>query len=305
MGATATGKTALAVDLVQRFPFDIISVDSAQIYRGMDIGTGKPDADTLRIAPHRLIDIRDPAQAYSASEFREDAVREIDKVRESGRVPLLVGGTMLYFKLLRDGLASMPAADAAVRSKIEAVADADGWHKVHEQLARVDPVSAARIHPNDPQRLQRALEVFLVSGRPLSSFHQQPVHQTDSGKSSLIFHFFALQAPSREVLHHRIADRFRQMLADGLVEEVDTLYRRGDLSLSLPSMRSVGYRQVWRYLSGEMRYDAMVERGIIATRQLAKRQLTWLRSWDSVQDLYGTLPQTSDEVLNFMRSISI
>ncbi|TFH75085.1 tRNA (adenosine(37)-N6)-dimethylallyltransferase MiaA [Gammaproteobacteria bacterium LSUCC0112] len=281
MGPTASGKTALAIELVQRFPLEIISVDSAQIYKSMDIGTGKPDAETLRRAPHRLINFLDPAERYSAARFCEDARREMADIRASGKVPLLVGGTMLYFKALRDGLADMPAADEQVRADILALANAEGWPAVHAELASVDPKAALRIHPNDPQRLQRALEVFRVSGRSLSDW--QALQATEaSGNDSL--RFLSIQPVDRNVLHSRIAKRFYQMLDDGLVAEVERLYARGDLQPELPSIRSVGYRQVWQYLSHEFGYDAMVERGIIATRQLAKRQITWLRSWSALHN---------------------
>lgn len=281
MGPTASGKTALAIELVQRLPLEIVSVDSAQIYKTMDIGTGKPDAKTLTLAPHRLIDFLDPLESYSAARFCEDARREMADIRASGKVPLLVGGTMLYFKALRDGLASMPAADEQVRADILSRANAGGWAAIHAELAVVDPVAAARIHPNDPQRLQRALEVFLVSGRSLSDWQAMQSPLPDGGDA---FVFLSIQPVDRSVLHRRIERRFRQMLEDGLVGEVEALYARGDLGPELPSVRSVGYRQVWQYLSQEIGYDGMVERGIIATRQLAKRQITWLRSWPSLQN---------------------
>ena len=281
MGPTASGKTALAIELVQRLPLEIISVDSAQIYKTMDIGTGKPDAKTLTLAPHRLIDFLDPLESYSAARFCEDARREMADIRASGKVPLLVGGTMLYFKALRDGLASMPAAHEQVRADILSRATAGGWAAIHAELAAVDPVAAARIHPNDPQRLQRALEVFLVSGRSLTDWQATQSPLPDGGDA---FVFLSIQPVDRSVLHQRIERRFRQMLEDGLVGEVEALYARGDLGPELPSVRSVGYRQVWQYLSQEIGYDGMVERGIIATRQLAKRQITWLRSWPSLQN---------------------
>ncbi len=332
LGPTAAGKTALAVELLQRRRFQIVSVDSAQIYRGMDIGTGKPDADTLISAAHRMIDIRDPAEAYSASEFRRDVQSHIDEILQQGDIPLLVGGTMLYFKVLRDGLADMPHADAQVRSKIEALAAREGWASVHEQLAQVDPQSAARIHPNDPQRLQRALEVFLVSGKTMTELHAQEkcakakLSNKKSGRDSVAMkaavdvngpdqslrhnlHFFALQVQDRQLLHARIEQRFMQMLEDGLVAEVEALYRREDLSLRLPSIKSVGYRQVWQYLAGDLNYDSMVGKSIIATRQLAKRQLTWLRSWKNLHLLDAppgkNTAKSIDCVLNYMDSISI
>ncbi len=281
MGPTASGKTALAIELVQRLPLEIVSVDSAQIYKTMDIGTGKPDAKTLTLAPHRLIDFLDPLESYSAARFCEDARREMADIRAAGKVPLLVGGTMLYFKALRDGLASMPAADERVRADILNQASAEGWAAIHTELAAVDPIAASRIHPNDPQRLQRALEVFRVSGRSLSDWQAMQSPLPDGGDA---FVFLSIQPADRSVLHHRIERRFRQMLEDGLVGEVEALYARGDLGPELPSVRSVGYRQVWQYLSQEVGFDGMVERGIIATRQLAKRQITWLRSWSSLQN---------------------
>ena len=298
MGPTASGKTALAIDLVQRFPMEIISVDSAQIYRDMDIGTGKPDAETLAMAPHRLIDFLDPAEAYSAARFCTDARREMADIRAKGRIPLLVGGTMLYFKALRDGLATMPSADPEIRAKIEAQAAAEGWAAVHAELAKVDPVAAARIHPNDPQRLQRALEVYLVSGQSLTEWQQQAKQQSgqmNEDDESLLF--LGIQPSDRAVLHERIAQRFRSMVELGLTDEVAKLKARGDLHLGLPSMRSVGYRQVWQYLDGDYGYDAMMERGIIATRQLAKRQITWLRSWGDLHSFDSNDRDLMDRVI--------
>lgn len=301
MGPTASGKTALAVDLLQERQMQIVSVDSAQIYRQMDIGTGKPGAEVLARAPHRLIDFIDPAEAYSASQFRSDAIREIDEILGDGDVPLLVGGTMLYFRVLRDGLADMPQADPAIRAEIEALAETQGWDAVHRQLEAVDPEAAARIHPNDPQRLQRALEVYRVSGRTLSSLHAE----MQQAELPYNLHFFAIQPEDRGVLHSQIETRFRQMLADGLEEEVRALHARGDLSHRLPSIKSVGYRQVWQYLEGEIDYEAMVERSIIATRQLAKRQLTWLRGWPGLQILRDSSAQSVQHVLKYMDSTSI
>ncbi|MEX1197914.1 MAG: tRNA (adenosine(37)-N6)-dimethylallyltransferase MiaA [Pseudohongiellaceae bacterium] len=298
MGPTAAGKTALAVELVQQLPLEIINVDSAQIYRGMDIGTGKPDAATLAMAPHRLIDILDPAQRYSAAVFREDALREMHEIRAAGRVPLLVGGTMLYFRALRDGLADLPAADPGVRRRIDALAEEEGWPAVHQRLREVDPQAASRIHPTDSQRLQRALEVHELTGRSLSELQAADQH------AALPFdlHFLAVQPAERSVLHERIERRFRAMLDEGLVEEVRGLHERGDLHVGLPSIRSVGYRQVWQYLDGEMSYEAMVERGIIATRQLAKRQMTWLRSWRALRSVDSEDPAMLARVLKLLRS---
>lgn len=305
LGPTAAGKTDLAVEIVQRFPCEIISVDSAQIYRDMDIGTGKPDAETLARAPHRLIDFLDPAEAYSASRFREDALREMQQIQAAGRIPLLVGGTMLYFRALRDGLADMPASDEAVRESILARAREEGWAAVHAQLQQVDPEAAARIHPNDPQRLQRALEVYLVSGEPLSVFHQRERRQQARDSFPFALHFFAIQPEERAVLHDRIARRFRRMVEQGLVTEVERLHARGDLNLSMPSMRAVGYRQAWRHVAGELRFDEMVEQGIIATRQLAKRQITWMRSWDNLHSFNSEDPETLSLLLNSLDGIAI
>jgi len=299
MGPTASGKTQLAIELVQRGPFELVSVDSAQVYRGLDIGSGKADAATLAIAPHRLIDIRDPAESYSAADFRQDALREIADIHSQNRVPLLVGGTMLYFKALRDGLAPMPAADEEVRENILALAKREGWQAVHQRLAEVDPVSAHRIHPNDPQRLQRALEVFEISGKPLSTFHAE-----DSGEASLPFTltFLAIFPPERALLHERIASRLSEMLAQGFVDEVKSLYKRGDLNPSLPAIRSVGYRQIWDYLDGTADYAQMQHRALVATRQLAKRQLTWLRSWPDLVQLDSEMPQIVSHCLNLMKT---
>lgn len=304
MGPTAVGKTALAQALHESGRFQLLSVDSAQVYRGMDIGTSKPDAATLARYPHRLIDIRDPAEPYSAAGFRADALREITTIQHAGSVPLLVGGTMLYFKALRDGLADMPAADYGVRRRIEARAAVDGWPAVHAWLAEVDPAAAARIHPNDPQRLQRALEVYLLSGRSMTLLHGDSGPGAKESDNSLPFSlgFFAIQPPNRTVLHEKIAVRFRQMLRDGLVEEVQALHRRGDLSESLPSIKSVGYRQIWQYLEGHLDYDGMVERSIIATRQLAKRQLTWLRGWEGLQILCDSQAESVATILKYVES---
>ncbi len=293
----------MAVELVQRHPCQIISVDSAQVYKGLDIGSGKPSQNILDIAPHRLIDIVDPAYAYSASEFRSDAIREIKDVLAAGDVPLLVGGTMLYFKVLRDGLAQMPNADPEVRRQIIDSATEHGWESVHQQLKAVDPESAARIHPNDPQRLQRALEVYRVSGKTMSELHRD--EQQSAAELPFKLHFFAIQPDDRALLHQQIEKRFRQMLEAGFVGEVEALFARGDLNHLLPSIKSVGYRQMWQYLSGDLDYEEMVERSIIATRQLAKRQLTWLRSWDGLIPLADSSVNSIDKVLKYMGSTSI
>lgn len=306
MGPTASGKTALAIELLAHHPFEIISVDSAQIYRGMDIGTGKPDAETLARAPHHLLSILDPAEAYSAADFRRDALQLIGEIKARGNTPLLVGGTMMYFRLLRDGMASMPDADSGVRARIEAQARVEGWAAVHAELGKVDPQAAARIHPNDPQRLQRALEVYRVSGKTLSALHaEEAVERLRGNKSGLDLTFFAIQGVERGVIHERIKTRFIQMLEDGLVDEVRALYERGDLSLSLPSMRSVGYKQVWQHLEGELKYEELVDRGIIATRQLAKRQITWLRSWDDLHSLPSSIQDSLHKLLKIVVSATI
>ncbi len=274
MGPTASGKTALAVSLVERFPLEIISVDSALVYRGMDIGTAKPDAATLARAPHHLLDIRDPTEAYSAAAFCDDARRLMADIVARGKVPLLVGGTMLYFRALLQGLDDLPRADAALRKKLEAEAAARGWPALHAELAAVDPVTAARLAPNDSQRIGRALEIFRLTGKPMSA-------QLDRAQSELPYRVLqlALIPSDRAVLHQRIAARFDAMLAEGLLEEVKTLRRSYALTPDLPAMRAVGYRQAWACLDGEIDSKELREQGIAATRQLAKRQLTWLRSW--------------------------
>lgn len=282
MGPTACGKTAVAVRLVEEFPFEIVSVDSALVYRGLDIGSGKPDAATLARAPHRLVDIRDPAEPYSAADFRSDAIAAIRDILARGKVPLLVGGTMLYFRVLRDGLADMPPAVPELREKILEEARREGWPALHRRLQQVDPEAAARIHANDPQRLQRALEVYEATGRPLSEL-QQAGRQGPDPELPCKLLFLGMIPEDRAVLHERIATRFHAMLEEGLVEEVRRLHERGDLSASLPAIRSVGYRQVWEYLEGQVDHGTMVNRAIAATRQLAKRQLTWLRSWKELQ----------------------
>lgn len=290
MGPTASGKTALAMALRQSLPVELISVDSALIYKGMDIGSAKPSAEELSQAPHRLINILDPTQAYSAADFRRDALREMAKITAAGRIPLLVGGTMLYFKALLEGLSPLPSANMAARQRIEAQAREQGWEALHRQLCEIDPVAAALIHPNDPQRLCRALEVFFVSGNTLTEL-------TKTAGEALPYrvHQFAIAPVTRELLHERIALRFQQMLAAGFETEACSLFARGNLHQDLPSVRCVGYRQMWSYLSGECDYDEMVFRGICATRQLAKRQMTWLRGWDGVHWLDSEKPQDAFE----------
>lgn len=277
MGPTASGKTALAIALRQQFPVEIISVDSALIYRGMDIGTAKPDEQELSLAPHRLIDIRDPSEAYSAADFRADALREMDEIVAKGRIPLLVGGTMLYFKALLEGLSPLPPADSSIRSKIELEAAERGWHALHEELCRIDPVAGARIHPNDPQRLSRALEVYRISGKTLTA-----LTQVKGEPLPYEVHQYAIAPKEREELHRRIELRFENMVQAGFEDEVERLFERGDLNPDMPSIRCVGYRQMWDYFSGVCSLDEAVFRGVCATRQLAKRQITWLRSWDKL-----------------------
>lgn len=273
MGPTASGKTELALGLAEALPCEIISVDSALVYRGLDIGTAKPDPEELARAPHRLIDICDPAEAYSAARFRADALGAMAEITAAGRIPLLVGGTMLYFRALQHGLSPLPDADPAVRRRLEIEGTARGWSAMHHRLAQVDPEAAARIHPNDPQRIQRALEVYEITGRPLSEL------QAASGGEGLAYRTVKLaRAPAdRAVLHRRIEGRFRRMLELGFEDEVRALLGRGDLSPAMPSLRAVGYRQMVGYLLGEYDRDEMIRRGIAATRQLAKRQFTWLR----------------------------
>ncbi|MBX9445323.1 tRNA (adenosine(37)-N6)-dimethylallyltransferase MiaA [Dickeya chrysanthemi] len=285
MGPTASGKTALAMALREHLPVELISVDSALIYRGMDIGTAKPSQEELVRAPHRLLDILDPAEAYSAADFRRDALQAMAEVTAAGRIPLLVGGTMLYFKALLEGLSPLPSADARVRQEIEQRARNEGWEALHRQLSVIDPVAAARIHPNDPQRLSRALEVFFVSGNTLTE-----LTKTSGEALPYRVHQFAIAPATRELLHERIALRFRQMLESGFEAEARALFARPDLNPALPSIRCVGYRQMWSYLSGEIDYDEMVYRGICATRQLAKRQMTWLRGWEEVRWLDSDQP---------------
>ena len=273
MGPTASGKTALAVELAQRWPFDIVSVDSALVYRGMDIGTAKPDAATLAAAPHRLIDLVDPVAAYSAADFSRDALQAMRDAQQAGRVPLLVGGTGLYFRSLQQGLSDLPESEPEVRARIERDASRLGWPSLHARLARLDPAAAARIHRNDPQRIGRALEVIEISGRPLSE-------QQGRRRAELPFRVlkFALAPADRALLHERIAARFDAMIAAGLLDEVRALAARPGMHAGLPSMRAVGYRQALQHLAGEFDAAEFRDRGIYATRQLAKRQITWLRS---------------------------
>lgn len=276
MGPTASGKTDLAIQLRQQLPVEVISVDSALIYRGMDIGTAKPSKAELALAPHRLIDICDPVESYSAANFRTDALREMQEISAQGKIPLLVGGTMLYYKALLEGLSPLPSADEKVRSEIEAKAALIGWGGLHQELSKIDPISAQRINPNDSQRINRALEVFYLTGKTLTELTAQ---KGEALPYDILQ--FAIAPEQREVLHLRIEQRFHKMIELGFQQEVEKLYRRPDLNENLPSIRCVGYRQMWEYLRGDYDHDEMVFRGICATRQLAKRQITWLRGWTS------------------------
>jgi tRNA dimethylallyltransferase len=274
MGPTATGKTDLAIACAEELSMDIVSVDSAMVYKSMDIGSAKPDVATLTRAPHRLIDLQDPSEPYSAGQFCEDALSEMDAITAEGKVPLLVGGTMLYFNTLQKGLADLPDADPVIRMKLEEEADRLGWPAMHKRLAEIDPESANRLHPNDPQRIQRALEVYEIAGKTLTEFWQEQKHRPLPYRVIKI----ALMPPDRVELRKRIEQRFDAMLVAGLIDEVRHLYEKGTLSPDISSMKSVGYRQIWAYLEGDYDYATMREKAIIATAQLAKRQMTWLRS---------------------------
>ncbi len=276
MGPTASGKTDLAIALRQTLPVEVISVDSALIYKGMDIGTAKPSQAELALAPHRLIDILDPAESYSAMNFRADALKEMADITASGRIPLLVGGTMLYYKALIEGLSPLPSADPTIRAEIEQRAEQQGWAALHQELLKIDPVAGTRINPNDSQRINRALEVFYITGKTMTELTAE---QGESLPYDVLQ--FAIAPQERAVLHERIEQRFHKMIALGFEEEVKKLYERPDLHIDLPSIRCVGYRQMWEYLQGEISLDEAIFKGICATRQLAKRQITWLRSWQS------------------------
>ncbi len=276
MGPTASGKTALAIELRKHLPVELINVDSAQVYRQLDIGSAKPDAKTLQKAPHRLLDIRDPEQAYSAADFLADAKAEMADIVASGKIPLLVGGSMMYFKVLLEGLSDLPEANQAIRDQLEQRAKLEGWPSLYRELQQVDPATAARLHPNHSQRIQRALEVYQITGKPMSSL--QGASQGGLQDQYAICQF-SLMPQNRSLLHGRIRERFEQMMAQGFEQEVQKIYQRGDLHVGLPAIRSVGYRQLWDYCAGLCSLDEAVEKGIIATRQLAKRQMTWLRNW--------------------------
>jgi len=283
LGPTGSGKSVLALQLAEAIPLEIVSVDSAQVYRGMDIGTAKPSATDRATVPHHLIDIRDPADPYSAADFVRDATIAIREVRSRNKLPLLVGGTMLYAKALREGLSDLPSADPHVRARIEAKAREVGWPELHARLAHVDPVTAARLKPNDSQRIQRALEIYETSGKPMSALVSRQTARR------LQLSAIALAPSDRALLHARIAERFDEMLRAGLLDEVRVLRARSDLHPNLPSMRSVGYRQAWRFLTGHLTFDEFRQEGIAATRQLAKRQMTWLRSMPEVTVIEPTV----------------
>ncbi|MGD9787968.1 MAG: tRNA (adenosine(37)-N6)-dimethylallyltransferase MiaA [Sulfuricellaceae bacterium] len=298
MGPTASGKTGVAVELVQHLPCEIISVDSALVYRDMDIGTAKPDAATLASAPHHLIDVIDPTESYSAARFRADALALMAEITARGRIPLLAGGTMLYFKALRQGLNDLPEADPALRAELDADAAERGWPALHAELARVDPATAARLQPNDAQRIQRALEVFRLTGEPMAEILKREV------PAELPYRVLplALLPGDRAVLHRRIAERFDAMLEQGFIEEVQALRQKYRLNLDLPSMRCVGYRQAWQYLDGEFDLATLREKGIAATRQLAKRQLTWLRAMTDIQAFDCLASGLARQVLGHLRA---
>lgn len=321
MGPTASGKTDLAMALCERLPCEIISVDSAMIYRGMDIGTAKPSEEELVRAPHRLIDICDPADTYSAADFRRDALREMAEISRRGHIPLLVGGTMMYFKALLHGMSGLPSASPELRARIEQQAAAEGWESLHRELSERDPEAARRIHPNNRQRLMRAIEVIRLIGRPISELWQASSAEAERSQSGIEDYTyttswqadergelpytvcqFALAPSDRSVLHERIRKRFMAMLDAGFLDEVRQLMARGDLQPDMPSMRCVGYRQAWEYLSGETDYETFVARGVAATRQLAKRQLTWLRKWPDVHWLDNPEPHL---VLETLKNIGV
>jgi tRNA dimethylallyltransferase len=297
MGPTASGKTGIAVDLVRELPCEIISVDSAQVYKHMDIGTAKPDAATLAQAPHHLIDVIEPEENFSAARFRDDAQALMREITARGRIPLLVGGTMLYFKTLLEGLSELPEADPAIRMVIDTMADQSGWPALHQELQRIDPETATRLEPNDSQRIQRALEVFYITERPMSALLKKPKYVYFPYTPVKI----ALVPGDRAELHTRIAARFEAMLELGLISELRKLRKDYALDPSMPSMRCVGYRQAWQYLDGEIGLAALREQGIAATRQLAKRQLTWLRAMQEVSEFDCLADDVGDEVVRHLK----
>ncbi|MEG9531874.1 tRNA (adenosine(37)-N6)-dimethylallyltransferase MiaA [Mannheimia indoligenes] len=290
MGPTASGKTDLAIALRQELPVEVISVDSALIYKGMDIGTAKPSKAELALAPHRLIDILDPAENYSAMNFHSDALREMADITAQGKIPLLVGGTMLYYKALLEGLSPLPSANPTIRAEIEARAEQQGWAVLHQELVKIDPIAGARINPNDSQRINRALEVFYITGKTMTELTAQ---QGEALPYNILQ--FAIAPEDRAVLHQRIEQRFHKMIDLGFEEEVKRLFLREDLHINLPSIRCVGYRQMWEYLQGDISLDEAIFKGICATRQLAKRQITWLRGWQGELTWLDSLDPTSSK----------
>lgn len=282
MGPTASGKTDLAISLLEHMPVELINVDSAQIYKQMDIGTAKPNAETLKKAPHRLLGFCDPSDAYSAADFANDAKKEIADIHSMERIPLLVGGSMLYFKVLLEGLSDLPSADAGIRKSIQEQADKEGWESLHRQLQLIDPTTAEKLHPNHSQRIQRALEVYKITGTPLSELQ----HQSEGGIEDYYdVRQYSLVMQNRTLLHQRIEQRFMLMMEAGFAAEVEQLFKRGDLHADMPSIRAAGYRQLWDYFEGHCSLDEAIEKAIIATRQLAKRQQTWLRNWSNSQKI--------------------
>ncbi|MFI0455865.1 MAG: tRNA (adenosine(37)-N6)-dimethylallyltransferase MiaA [Candidatus Rickettsiella isopodorum] len=297
MGPTASGKTSLAIDLLSYLDFEIISVDSAMIYRGMDIGTAKPSALILKQAPHRLIDTHDPSEIYSAAEFRSDAISAIENILNKGRIPLLVGGTMLYFHVLQQGIATLPPANFLIREQLKKDLKNLGLKKLHKRLSAIDPMAARRIHPNDPQRILRALEVALASGKTLTELQLTPT----LSPLPYLFINIALLPDDRSRLHKAIATRFQTMLDRGFIEEVEKLFKRGDLHANLPAIRTVGYRQIWNYLLNTISTTEMQDRSIIATRQLAKRQITWLRSWPKLNSFASNNKENEKKIIELIK----
>lgn len=293
LGPTASGKTNLSLALARQFPIDIINVDSAQIYQGLDIGSGKPCLNTRREVPHHLMDILDPAQPYSAAQFCQDAIKTISECIARGRIPLLVGGTMLYFKALQEGLSDLPESSPTVRQQLDLKVQEEGLGALYQQLQMIDPQRALQIKSTDPQRILRALEIYEISGKTMTEWLSLP---KVASHQYAFLNIGLVPDSSRELLHQRIRDRFDQMLIDGLINEVQALYQRGDLHDSMPAIRAVGYRQVWQYLDGKLSYEAMREASIAATRQLAKRQLTWLRKWPDLIQLELDDPQLLTKV---------
>lgn len=304
MGPTASGKTDLAIELSKQLPCDLISVDSAMVYKNLDIGSAKPAPDVLEKYPHQLINICEPEQVYSAAQFREDAILAIKKSHQQQRLPLLVGGTMLYFKILQQGIADLPSADPVIREKLVKQAQQYGWEYLHDYLKKIDPVSAQRIHPNDPQRMQRAIEIYELTGKPMSALWSEAQNQTKTKSNNNQFNFINLALElDRKILHQRIEQRFDQMLEQGFISEVEMLYAKKNQGIhaDLPAIKSAGYQQAWKFLSGEYDEKTFREKAIVATRQLAKRQITWLRSWPKVNFFYALEDSLVNKTLQYIR----